>query len=60
MLRSMHSLTGLLDRQGKYEEAEDMNQRTLELREKTLGKDHPNTLDSMDRLAYVLTKQDKH
>ena len=44
-------------RQGKYEEAEAMNRRTLELREKVLGMKHPDTLTSVWCLAHLLEKQ---
>ena len=40
--------------QGKYEEAEHMNRRALDGREKMLGKEHPDTLTSVFYLAYLL------
>jgi tetratricopeptide (TPR) repeat protein len=46
--------------QGKYSEAEDMYQQTLELRERVLGKEHPDTLTSMDNLALLLIRQGKY
>ncbi|KAJ4267004.1 hypothetical protein NW762_003102 [Fusarium torreyae] len=36
---------------GKYEEAEEMHQRALEIREMALGTEHPSTLTSMANLA---------
>jgi Tfp pilus assembly protein PilF len=43
-LTSVSNLAGVLQYQGKYEAAEEMNRRALEEREKALGKDHPDTL----------------
>jgi hypothetical protein len=45
-MTSVSNLALILQYQGKYEEAEDMNRRALEGREKVLGVDHPDTLDS--------------
>ena len=50
-------LAGMLDRQGKYEEAEAMHRQTLALSEKVLGKEHPDTLTSVYSLAHLLAKQ---
>jgi hypothetical protein len=44
----------------KYLEAEIMYRRTLELREKVLGREHPSTLASMNNLALVLDCQGKY
>jgi hypothetical protein len=43
--------------QGKYEQAEEMHRRVLRLRETVLGKDHPDTLTSMNNLAFVFRNQ---
>ena len=45
---------------GKYEEAEQMYQQALELREKVLGQEHPLTLASINNLALVLDRQGKY
>ena len=45
---------------GKYEEAEQMYRQALELREAVLGKEHPDTLASIDNLARVFRRQGKH
>ena len=37
-----------------------MNRRALEGREKVLGKEHPDTLTSVNNLASVLQGQGKH
>ena len=44
----------MLQDQGKYEAAEEMNQRALEGREKALGKDDPGMLTGVNNLASVL------
>ena len=41
-LTSMADLVGVPIRQGKYEQAEEMNRRALGLSETVLGKDHPH------------------
>jgi hypothetical protein len=53
-LASMGNLAGVLSRQGKYEQAEEMHRRTLELKETVLGKEHPSTLTSVYCLAHTL------
>jgi hypothetical protein len=53
-LTSVNNLASMLRYQGKYEEAETMNRRTLKGREKTLGKEHFSTLASINNLASVL------
>jgi tetratricopeptide (TPR) repeat protein len=45
---------------GKYKEAEAMHRQTLATREKVLGHEHPNTLTSMNNLAFVLDSQGKY
>jgi hypothetical protein len=51
----------MLQYQGKYEQAEEMNRRALVGREKVLGVDHPDTLTRVYCLAHLLdTKQDLH
>ena len=37
-----------------------MHRQTLELREKVLGQEHPDTLTSMNNLAMVLSSQGKY
>jgi hypothetical protein len=46
----------VLGRQGKYEEAEVMNRQTLALKETVLGREHPETLTSINNLAHLLKK----
>ncbi|KAL9630085.1 MAG: hypothetical protein Q9164_006593 [Protoblastenia rupestris] len=46
--------------QGRYDEAEQMDRRALDGREKVLGKEHPDTLMSVSNLALVLQYQGKY
>ncbi len=59
-LDSLSLLASVLQYQGKYEAAEEMNRRALEGREKVLGVEHPSTLTSVDNLASVLRYQGKY
>lgn len=38
----------------------ELHQQELELAQKVLGKEHPNTLTSMHSLTIVLSRQDKY
>ena len=58
-LRSISNLAWVLERQGKYEAAEEMNLRALEIQEKALGPEHPDTLASVSNLAWVRMRQGK-
>ncbi|ETS73709.1 hypothetical protein PFICI_14655 [Pestalotiopsis fici W106-1] len=60
MLISVDLLAIVLEKQGKYEEAEQLHQQALNGREKALGKDHPDTLRSASNLALVFEEQGKH
>ena len=46
--------------QGRYNEAEQMDRRALDGREKVLGNEHPDTLISVSNLALVLQHQGKY
>ncbi|KAH8745064.1 Tetratricopeptide repeat-domain-containing protein [Hyaloscypha finlandica] len=56
----MNDLAVSLFKQGKYAKAEAMHQQTLQLREKALGKEHPDTLISMKNLADSLRQKGKY
>ena len=56
----LHSLGWCSLLQGKYSEAEAIYRQTLQLRETVLGKDHPDTLASMNNLAISLRNQGKY
>ena len=53
-LTRVSNLVLILQCQSKYEEAEQINRRVLESREKMLGKEYPNTLTSVYYLGYLL------
>jgi Tetratricopeptide repeat len=50
----------VLSHQGKYEQAEEMHRQALRLRETVLGKEHSNTLMSMNNLALMLNDLGKY
>ncbi|RYP11797.1 hypothetical protein DL767_010722 [Monosporascus sp. MG133] len=45
---------------GKYDEAEQMHRQELQLSQAVLGREHPDTLTSMNNLALVLNSQGKY
>lgn len=49
------NLAGIRFAQGKYEEAKELNERSLAIRETTLGPDHPNLAYGFNNLANVHT-----
>jgi hypothetical protein len=55
-LTSMNNLAGVLDRQGKYKEAEAMHRQTLAISEKMLRPEHPFRLTSISNLALVVVE----
>ena len=59
-LNSLDLLALVLQNQGKYEAAEEMNRRALEGYEKVLGVEHPDTLTSVSDLASVFQRQGKY
>lgn len=56
-LTSMNNLALVLNGQGKYKEAEEVNRWTLELKEMVLGREHLDTLMSIHNLVTVLGRQ---
>jgi Tfp pilus assembly protein PilF len=50
----MNNLGWVLIKQGKYSEAEEMLQQALGLHKMVLGKEHLDTLTSMNSLALAL------
>src|SRR5437762_585064 len=56
----MNNLAVVLSDQGRYEQAEEMHRQALALKERVLGKEHPDTLTSMSNLAGVLSGQGKY
>ena len=55
----MNNLAECLRSQGKYDAAEPLYRETLQLTEKVLGKEHPDTLASMNNLAALFESQGK-
>jgi hypothetical protein len=47
----VNNLATLYQRQGRYGEAEPLYRRALEASERTLGREHPDTLTSANNLA---------
>jgi tetratricopeptide (TPR) repeat protein len=47
------------DDAGRYEGAEPLYRRTLDIREQVLGKDHPDTLSSMNDLSLLLINKNE-
>jgi tetratricopeptide (TPR) repeat protein len=58
---SLNNLAALYDTQGDYAKAEPLYKRSLAIREKALGPDHPNVATSLENMAvlYRATKRDK-
>ncbi|MCP4707218.1 MAG: tetratricopeptide repeat protein, partial [Planctomycetes bacterium] len=44
----------LYQKQERYDQAESLNIKTLEVRRRVLGEEHPDTLRSMNSLAWML------
>lgn len=45
---------------GKYKEAEPLCKRALEIREKVLGKEHPDVAKQLNNLALLCQNQSKY
>ena len=56
---SMNNLAEILSRQGKHEDAVDMQRRTVKLSQTVHGLDHHETVALMDNLRDLLTRQGK-
>lgn len=54
---ALNNLGVLYQRQGRYDEAEPLHRRALELREKILGTEHPDVAQSSNNLATVHVAQ---
>jgi kinesin light chain len=53
-------LAVLYGKRGKYKEAEPLCKRALEIREKVLGKDHPDVAKQLNNLALLCQNQSKY
>ena len=51
---TLNNIALVYDSQGKYEEAIKYSFRALEIREKKLGKDHPNTGTILNNIAVCI------
>ena len=57
---TLNNLAGLLESQGKYEEAEPLYRRALKIYEKALGPDHPSVATTLNNLATLYKSQGKY
>ena len=60
MATTLNNLAGLYDSQGRYEEAEPLYKRDLEISEKSLGKDHPSVATTLNNLAGLYYSQGRY
>ncbi|OCK73098.1 hypothetical protein K432DRAFT_313740 [Lepidopterella palustris CBS 459.81] len=56
----MANLASTFWNQGRWMEAEDLQKQELEICSRVLGKEHPDTLISMENLAWILKYQDRY
>ena len=57
---SHNNLAALYDSHGRFEEAEPLYTRALEIREKALGPEHPDTAASLNNLAGLYVSQGQY
>ena len=60
MALSLNNLAELYRTQGRYPTAEPLHKRSLAVREKTLGPEHPDVAQSLSNLALLYHDQGKH
>jgi len=53
-------LGAVLHKKGDFDEARELYERSLAIREKTLGPDHPGVAFSLNNLGALLSRQGKH
>jgi hypothetical protein len=53
----MNNLAGDYRLQGKYAQAEELDSKTLEIRRRVLGPEHPDTLDTISDIAAMYQRQ---
>lgn len=58
--RHLHNVAASHSLLGQYQKAEQIYRQTPQLREKVLGKEHPDTLHSMNNLASVFFNLEKY
>ena len=54
---SVNNLAGISEAQGNYREAELLHMRSLEIRKKKFGEDHPDIATSLNNLAFLYYSQ---
>ena len=57
MAATLNNLAVLYGKRGKYKDAEPLCKRALEIREKVLGKDHPDVAKQLNNLALLCQNQ---
>ncbi|TNN66970.1 Kinesin light chain 1 [Liparis tanakae] len=57
---TLNNLAVLYGKRGKYKEAEPLCKRALEIREKVLGKEHPDVAKQLNNLALLCQNQGKY
>ncbi len=60
MAASLNNLAALYQKQGHYAEAEPLYQRSLAIREKALGPEHPDVAKNLDNLALLYQAQGRY
>ena len=56
----LNNLAWLYSNQGKYQEAEPLFKRALEIKEKVLGSEHPDVAKSLNNLAGLYSNQSEY
>jgi tetratricopeptide (TPR) repeat protein len=59
-LQSMNNLANVYGGEGKYAQAETLEQKALETRRRVLGPEDPDTLQSMNNLAFAYANERKY
>ena len=54
---TLNNLAVLYGKRGKYKDAEPLCKRALEIREKVLGRDHPDVAKQLNNLALLCQNQ---
>jgi len=57
---TLNNLAVLYGKRGKYKEAEPLCKRALAIREKVLGKSHPDVAKQLNNLALLCQNQSKY
>ena len=56
----MNNLAASYSDLGRHHEAMELEEKTLEARQRTLGSEHPNTLRTMSNLAFSYNDLGRH